>query len=252
LSIGTVSNSGIKEDGSLELIPIDKEDLGNGALYQIDIKENKMRLYATGIRGITGMDLNSSGDVIGIFSGMKNEGNRPINRDKDYIYKIEKGTSYGWPDYSGGDPINSPRFKGEKLLEPLIEKPPERLVATPLFQSEYLDSLREMAIDTEGKILPKDSIIFWNRQDQMLCSLNKENVLYDILKVNKDSNIEDIIHSRDGFYILDEGLGCIYELQPKKGFFKYELPTVVWGFLGGLILIALVIIGRKIYIKIKR
>jgi hypothetical protein len=252
LSIGAISNSGIKEDGSLELIPIEKDELGNGAIYEIDTRENKMRLFATGIRGITGMDLNSKGEIIGIFSGMKNEGNRPINRDKDYIYIIEKDVSYGWPDYSGGDPINSPRFKGEKLVEPLIEKLPLRIVKAPLFQSEYVDSLREMSIDRAGKILPEESILFWNRDEQKLCSLSKDNILYDILQLNKDSEIEDIIQSEDGFYILDEGLGCIYELQPKKGFFKYELPTIVWGFLGGLIAISLGVIIKKACFKYKR
>ena len=252
LSIGALSNSGIKEDGSLELIPIGKEDLGNAAIYQIDIRENKMRLFATGIRGITGMDLNSKGEIIGIFSGMKNEGNRPINRDKDYVYKIEKDTTYGWPDYSGGDPINSPRFKGEELVKPLIEKPPVKIAATPLFQSEYLDSLREMSIDTEGKILPEDSILFWNRQEQKLCSLGKDNVLYDILMLNRDSEIDDIIQSKDGFYVLDGGLGCIYELKPKEGFFKYELPNIVWVFLGGLLVILIGTIVRKVYTKNKR
>lgn len=252
LSIGAISNSGIKEDGSLELIPIEKDELGNGAIYEIDTRKNKMRLFATGIRGITGMDLNSKGELIGIFSGMKNEGNRPINRDKDYIYKIEKDISYGWPDYSGGDPINSPRFKGEKLVEPLIEKPPLKIVKAPLFQSEYVDSLREMAIDRTGKILPEESILFWNRDEQKICSLSKYNILYDILQLNKDSEIEDIIQSEDGFYILDGGLGCIYELQPKKGFFKYELPIIVWGLLGGLIAISLGIIIKKACFKYKR
>lgn len=251
LSIGAISNSGKKDDGSLELIPMGKEELGNAAIYQIYIKDNKMRLYATGIRGITGMDLNSRGEVIGIFSGMKNEGNRPINRDKDYIYKIEKDRTYGWPDYSGGDPINSPRFKGEELVKPLIEKVPLKIVAAPMFQSEHLDSLREMSIDKEGKILPEDSILFWNRERQRICSLGKENILYDILVLNKESEIEDIIRSKNGFYILDGGLGCIYELRPKEGFFKYELPKVVLILLGGLLLILIGTIAGKVYKKIK-
>ena len=35
---------------------------------------------------------------------------RGIKNDRDYIYEINGDRWYGWPDYSGGDPITSPRF----------------------------------------------------------------------------------------------------------------------------------------------
>ena len=65
---------------------------------------------------------------------MENIGDRPINRDFDYLYKIEKGKWYGWPDYSGGDLISSPRFKDNEKKSRIILNPPNKTVAPPMYQ----------------------------------------------------------------------------------------------------------------------
>lgn len=252
LSVGAVTNSGVKEDGSLEVIPADKEEIYNAAIFEIDIKQNKSNMFATGIRGVTGIDVNSKGEIIAIFSGMKNEGNRPVNRDRDYFYRIEKNTNYGWPDYSGGDPIDSPRFKGKDIVKPILQKEPLKLVNGPIYQSKYLDSLREMAIDREGKLLTKDSILFWNSNEQSLCDLTENNIVHDILKLNKNSQINDIVYSKEGFYILDQGLGCIYQIKQRHGFLRFELPIEAIVFICVLMVTILAIFIRKIILRIQK
>ena len=195
ISIGAKTNSGIDEGEGFDISPIDitlngvnygddktgafkeksipssdgeivkKSAIGNAALYKMNLTNGEIKLYASGIRGITGMDYNSDGKVFAIFSGMENKGIRPVNRDKDYIYNVKNEEWYGWPDFSGGDPIDSPRFKGDALVKNLIKNPPTRMVDAPFFQGSNVNSLREMAIDKDGTVIPKNSMMFWDNSD---------------------------------------------------------------------------------------
>lgn len=280
LSIGAVTNSGVAEGKEFDLSPIDitltgvnytgtgafkglgivnevgekirKVKFGNAALYYIDMKNNNINLYSSGIRGITGFDFNSNDEVIAIFSGMKNEGLRPVNRDKDYIYKVEMGKWYGWPDYSGGDPINSPRFKGEEIIKPLIENPPRKVIEGPIYQHNALDTLKELAIDKEGAILEKDSLLFWDKEEAMISALSPEKIYLKVLKVKDNSQIEDIIFNKDEFLILDSTLGCIYRICQKQGILGFNLPIEIWIFILGLAFVLLSIVILKLTRKFNK
>jgi len=258
LSIGATTNSGISQGKEFDLSPIDitltgvnyegtggfkengianeigekisKVPFGNGAVYYIDMKNNMVSLYSSGIRGITGFDFNSKNEIMAIFSGMKNEDLRPVNRDKDYIYKVEMSKWYGWPDYSGGDPISSPRFKGKEIIQPLIKNPPRKVIEGPIYQHKNLDTLKELAIDKEGAILKTDSLLFWDKEEAMICALSPEKVYVKILKVKDSSQIEDVIFNKDEFLILDSTLGCIYSICQKQGMLGFKLPIEIWIF----------------------
>ncbi|MBD7909950.1 MULTISPECIES: hypothetical protein [Clostridium] len=275
LSVGAVTNSGISEGDKVDLSPIDitltgvnygnlktgafkragekseegekiqRSSFGNACLYSFGLKKKGSSLYASGIRGITGMDLDSKGNIIAIFSGFKNEGLRPVNRDKDYIYKIARGKWYGWPDFSGGDPITSPRFKGNELVKALLKDPPSKVVESPLYQHETVDSLRELSIDINGKLLDKDSYLFWDRDEEVLSALSPSGVYCKILKLNEKSKIEDIIYNKDGFLILDSVTGCIYSIHEKEGLLGFKLPLEIWIFVFMLSFILLCIIVLK-------
>lgn len=275
LSIGARTNAGISDGQEKDLYPIDVtlngvnygnnrtgafkasgypssenekikgETIGNAAVYKVNYRDKSLKLFASGIRGITGFDYDSDGNILAIFSGMKNEGLRPVNRDSDYIYKLNENYWYGWPDYSGGDPISSPKFKGEESVKSLIKNPPNKIVATPFYQSNSLDSLREMAIDREGDVFPSDSIILWDRETQTICSLNKDGVFYKVLKLREDSNIEDIIYNGEEFLVLDSGIGCIYSIHEKGGLLGFNLPPIVWAFIFLLTFVLLVIVVLK-------
>lgn len=278
IAIGSVTNSGISENEMKDLSPIDvtlnginygenstgafkksgirsemderieASSIGNAAIYSFNLKNKKISLYASGIRGVKGIDFNSKNDVYAIFSGMNNEGLRPVNRDKDYIYKIEEGVWYGWPDYSGADPISSPRFKGEKIIKPLLKNMSDKNVPPPIYQSSSLNSLNAMAIDKNGIILDKDTIVFWNKDKEKICTLSAQGVYKEILKLKSDSNIEKIICSNNGFTMLDNGVGCIYSIHKKVGALGFKLPVVIIFF---IFMLAVSLLGIILYKLLK-
>ena len=80
-----------------------------------------------GLDGLRKNIFNNNGNIVAIVGGMEDEGSRAVKDDKDYIYEIKENAWYGWPDYSGGDPINSPRFSdNENKLEAVISNPPTK------------------------------------------------------------------------------------------------------------------------------
>lgn len=287
LSIGTVTNSGIasyESDYSLNKIPYDKspiditlngfnygekktgafmaygnsssegqkikvQSLANACVVEINLSNNKTSLYSSGIRNITGWDLDSEGNLIGIVGGMENMGERPINRDFDYLYKIDKGKWYGWPDFSGGDPITSPRFKGEKLVSNLIQNPPNKIVSAPIYQFSYVGAIRYLAIDKEGKILDKNTKVYYDSKRNTISGINKESVIYDLLKLKDNSKIKGIKYLDGDIYILDSGIGCIYKLQSENPGFKFILPKSIWIFIGVLLLTIICLVAYKAYAK---
>lgn len=201
--------------------------MGNASIIEVNLKDKNCSLYACGLRNITGWDLDSKGDLIGIVGGMENIGVRPINRDFDYIYKIEKGKWYGWPDFSGGDPITSPRFKGEKIVQPLIANPPNKIVSAPMYQFYNVGTMRYLAIDKEGQVLESDTKVFYDKKDNTIWAVSKDGISSRLLKLKDESKIDGIRYSKGYIYILDSGIGCIYKLQSSDLNLGFNIPTSV-------------------------
>lgn len=243
LAIGSSTNAGINEKGQVEKIAVNTDELLNGGLYEIE--GEKVKIFAGGIRGITGIDVNSKGEVVGIFSGINKDDSRNINRDTDYIYNILKGEWYGFPDFSGGNYITSPRFMGDKIVEPLIDKPWKKMVLGPIIEAEKLNSLREIAIDKEGIVLEKDSIIYFNNDKKTLSILTDNMGNMDIAKLLDKSYVTDIIYNNNGFYILDSGASSVYLLEKNQKIDGFFLENIVWILIGVLIIIILSILFVK-------
>nr|WP_207718219.1 PQQ-dependent sugar dehydrogenase [Clostridium saccharoperbutylacetonicum] len=233
---------------------IKAQNLANASVYEINLNNNKSVLYASGLRNITGWDFDDKGDLIGIIGGMENVGERSVAMDSDYLYKIDKGKWYGWPDFSGGDPINSPRFKGEKLVAPLIANPPNKIVAGPIYKYTEAGTMRYLAIDKEGKILDKDTKIYYDSKQNIITSLSSNYIISDLLKLKDKSEIKGIKYYEGDVYILDSGLGCIYKMQANNLKFQFKLPIQVWIFVGIMlaILVSLIIYKLQRKRKIKR
>ena len=176
---------------------------------------------------------------------MKNEGDRAVNRDKDYIYEINEGQWYGWPDFSGGDYITSPRFKVDEIIKPLIKNPPNKMVPSPMYQSVDLGSLKGMAIDRNGNVLNKDDILLWNETNKVVGVLNEEGIYYQMLKLNERSNIKDMLYTGNEFLLLDNNIGCIYSIHEKEGILGFKLPTIVWAFIFLLSTVLIVVVAFK-------
>ncbi len=224
------------------------ESLPNSCVIEINLENNKMSLYASGIRNIKGWDLDNEGKLIGIVGGMENLGERAVNRDFDYLYKIDKGKWYGWPDFSGGDPISSPRFKGDALISPLIANPPNKIVSPPIYQYSDVGCIRYLVIDKEGKILDKNTKIYFDGKENIIGAITQDNIKFDLLKLRDESKIRGIRYSEGDIFILDSGIGCIYKLQSNDSNLKFNLPRSVYIFIGVLLLILISLVIRKVYL----
>lgn len=244
LTIPSKTNSGVL-DGLTEELAYDN-NLGNAAIYQIDINKNEVKLYANGIRGINGIDYDNEGNIIAIFTGMKDEEERAVKRDRDYLYYVKEGQWYGWPDFSGGDKITSPRFKGEEEIQILVKDPPQKVVLAPIYQYEFVDALKELSIDRDGTVLSENSIIFSDKKNKLIKVLDPEGFSYNILKLNEHSNIVDIIYSGEEFLLLDSSLGCIYSIHKKDGFLGFRLPSIAWAVILAFSFLLLILVVYKI------
>ena len=180
---------------------------------------------------------------------MENIGERPINRDFDYLYKIDKGKWYGWPDFSGGDPISSPRFKGEKVVSTIIKNPPNKIVSTPIYQYSDVGIIKYLAIDKEGRILDKNTKVYFDSKENIIAAINTDSVIYDLLKLKDDSKINGIRYSEGDIYILDSGVGCIYKLQCNNSNLAFNLPKSIWIFIGVFLVILTCLLIAKSYSK---
>ncbi|EJP6470908.1 hypothetical protein NHI66_000146 [Clostridium botulinum] len=184
---------------------------GNSSIIAYNLKNENMETYAWGIRNFKGIDFNSKGKILVSIGGMEFRGDRPVKGDRDYIYEINKGVWYGWPDYSGGDPIDSPRFKGKnnKPIGFVLDNHPSRNPPAPLYQHKTLNSLGTIAVDYNGGIFSKDSIIFYEKNEKTLYSLDNLGIIKKEAAFEK-ANIESMKVVNKKLIILDNNNGYLY------------------------------------------
>ncbi|WP_195892651.1 hypothetical protein [Desnuesiella massiliensis] len=194
---------------------------GNASVIRVNMETKNVELYAWGIRNIEGIDYNSEGKILASVGGMEDRGLRPIKGDSDYIFEIKLGLWYGWPDYSGGDPVDSPRFKGENELRVgfLLDKHPTTNPPAPLHQHNNLSSLASLSIDRNAILGEKDSIYFYDSKDNILYGLTKSDILKDKLEFNADARIQNIKFYKGGLAILDGKEGVLYSVENIKAIY---------------------------------
>ncbi|SHH56115.1 hypothetical protein SAMN02745196_00782 [Clostridium collagenovorans DSM 3089] len=189
---------------------------GNSSVLIYNLETNAMETYAWGIRNIKGMDFNSEEKLIASVGGIEDRGARPLKNDVDYIYSLKKNVWYGFPDYSGGDPVNSPRFQDDnsKTQEFILDKHPNYNPPSPIYQHDSIDSLSCLAIDKNGYVGEKDDIYFYDYKGKTLLKCNKENIITEELNVS-EGEITKIKIFKDNIYILDKKSGIIYKIGKK-------------------------------------
>lgn len=84
-----------------------------------------LELVAWGFRNPFGLAFGPDGSLFVTDNGFDERGSRPIFGAGDLLWKVEEGRWYGWPDYSGGRPVDTQRFKQ------LGKEPPKRLFTPP-------------------------------------------------------------------------------------------------------------------------
>lgn len=225
--------------------------LSNGSILKYDLNTDKLVTYATGLRNVEGFSVNSKGDLIAIVGGIEDSGARPVKDDVDYIYDIKEKAWYGWPDFSGGDPITSPRFSdGTNKLSFVISNHPTEVPLVPKYQHDKLSALRGLAIDYEGRCFLKDTIIFSDNVDNCIYALTENNILKAIVKLDKNSYVEKIIYNNSNIYILDSKGGCLYKIRGEIGNSIFNLPSIIWIFI--IIFIISIIITLLYKIKMNK
>lgn len=208
-----------RNTGNTENQVIKGEKISTASILEYNTGTTEITTYAWGIRSVKGIDINSEGRIFATVGGYENRGERPVEGDCDYIYEIKKDMWYGFPDYSGGDPLTSPRFKsnGAESLSNILSEHPMNPPA-PIYQHESLNSLSYLAIDN-GNILnlQGNSIIY------CFDSLKNE-VFYssiggapeELIKFKDGTGIKKMKALNDALYFLDSENGFLFTLGMKN------------------------------------
>lgn len=188
---------------------------GNASIIKLNTTNKESENFAWGIRNVKGMDFDSKGKLYASVGGMENRGLRPIQYDYDYIFELKKGQWYGWPDYSGGDPINSPRFN--KIKDSfIIQKQPTVNPPAPIYQNKYLSTLGTLAVDKKNDFGKLDSIFFYDEKSNSISELSKEGILQEKIGLNSICYISSIKFCKGSLTLLDSKSGCMFQVSKLK------------------------------------
>ena len=225
--------------------------LSNASILRYDLNSNEFITYATGIRNVEGLAIDSLGKLTAIVGGMEDSGVRAVKDDADYIYNIKEKAWYGWPDFSGGDPITSPRFSdGTNKLSFVIANHPTEVILGPRYQHDKVASLKGLTIDYEGKCFPKDTVIFADNVDNYIYVLTENDTSKVIVELDKDSHIEKIKYNDANIYILDSKGGCLYKIGGQINTTIFNLPNIIWIFI--IVFVMAIIIDIMYKSKMKK
>ncbi|NNU75896.1 hypothetical protein [Clostridium estertheticum] len=211
--------------------------IGNSSIIIYNLKTGAQGNFAWGIRNMMGIDFNSEGKVLVTVGGMEERGLRPVKGDSDYIYQIKKNAWYGFPDYSGGDPISSPKFRDSfnKTIPAILDNHPTINPPAPIYQHKSVGSLIGLAIDRAGKLGDKDCIYFYEKNDNSIYSLNKNSALKEKVNFEKVAYVSSmkffdkliILDSKNGYLISMEKNQYNNTNSGKHKFYNYLLIIVI-------------------------
>ncbi|MCM0648460.1 hypothetical protein NBE98_08740 [Clostridium swellfunianum] len=213
---------------------------GNASIIYYNIVNGGSDTYAWGIRNVNGMSFNSEGTLIATIGGIEDRGLRAVKGDVDYIYEIKKNHWYGWPDYSGGDPVTSPRFKGENniRLSFILDNHPTTNPLAPIYTHKSLSSLGALDIDAKGVLSERDSIYFYDTRDNRIYSITKAGVLSDEASFSAETRISSLRFVSNNLFALDYSQGILYSISKNRlgEFAKLNKPVIYY-------LLAVILIG---------
>jgi glucose/arabinose dehydrogenase len=98
----------------------------SGAIMKIPIGGGRPELVAWGLRNPFGLAFDPDGRLFVTDNGYDDRGSRPVWGSGDLLWAITPGAWYGWPDWSGADPLTRDDFDppGKPAPEPLLEPAP--------------------------------------------------------------------------------------------------------------------------------
>ena len=217
---------------------------GNASVIVYNPKNKESFLYCWGIRNVKAMDFDSIGNIYAVVGGLEPRGDRGVKGDVDYIYELKSDTWYGWPDYSGGDPVNSPRFKsisGDKLSF-ILEKHPSNNPPAPYYQHKSVNSLTAMTVDREGNFGKKDSIFFYDNSNKKLLSIDNKGIVEEKLNLGKDSEIIDLEMYNGSMLLLEKSQGLLIKLAASNEAMKVSSKVILTYVIFFILLLTTIII----------
>lgn len=190
---------------------------GNSTMMIYNIKTGAQETYAWGIRNMKALDFTSEGKILATVGGMEERGLRPVKGDSDYIYQIKKNAWYGFPDYAGGDPISSPKFKGLKnvTIPFILDQHPTINPPAPIYQHKSVNSLGCLAIDKKGILGGIDCIYFYEQNDNSIYSLNKAGALKEKIKFGEGTYISSM-KFYNNLMLLDSKSGNLIMIEKNE------------------------------------
>ena len=98
-----------------------------GSVLRIPVGGGNVELVAWGFRNPFGLAVAPDGRLFVTDNGLDERGSRPVWGSPDVLWELKKGLWYGWPDFSGGKPIqNDEEFKvpGKDPVKAVLQKYP--------------------------------------------------------------------------------------------------------------------------------
>jgi glucose/arabinose dehydrogenase len=98
----------------------------SGSILRSNPDGTNLELVAWGLRSPSYIKFDETGRLFVSNNGFDVRGSRPVANAPDEFQFIIPGTWYGWPDYAGGEPVTSDRFRpeGGKPIEFLLMNHP--------------------------------------------------------------------------------------------------------------------------------
>ncbi|MDQ0157534.1 PQQ-dependent sugar dehydrogenase [Robertmurraya andreesenii] len=90
----------------------------SGSILRANPDGSQLELVAWGLRNPFRMKFDRHNRLFCGNHGMDVRGSRPVENSPDEFQLIRQGMWYGWPDYTGGYPVNQPTFKPEGKPQP--------------------------------------------------------------------------------------------------------------------------------------
>lgn len=226
------------------------KEIGTSSILVYDLKNEKLETFAYGIRNSKGLDFFSDGTLVSSIGGMEDRGLRPIKDDVDYIYTIKKGMWYGWPDFTGGDPVDSPRFNGlDGKVKFVLSIHPDINPPAPIFVNKNLSAISALAVDKNGEVGEKDDIFFYDNKDKTLTRLNKHGALKIEMNFSKENEIGILKFCNGKLLMLDKSLCNIISFENKNNKVVYN-NKIIYGLLF-LIGISILVVVKLFYDSLK-
>lgn len=92
----------------------------SGSILRANLDGSNLEQVAWGFRDPAFLRFDNSGQLYVVNNGYNPVGSRPIeNASEDFFY-VTPNLWYGWPDYSGGEPVDSPRYTPATGVQPTL------------------------------------------------------------------------------------------------------------------------------------